>query len=357
MAAVVVKSEDSLAYIPVNSIKANKEALREVDRKNPEYIELADSVRKNGVLEAIRVRAMHDPETGETFYGLINGLQRLTASKDAGLETIPALITSSDDFKVALEQIMTNATRVETKPVEYSKHLQRVLEMNPTMTCANLASMLSRSDSWIKERLRLTSLSPNCAKLVDEGAINIANGYALAKLPPEEQDLLIAQAQTLPASEFTPMAIARKKEIEKAKREGAEGKAPEFTPRQFLRNIADVKAERDSLSVGKAYISSQRITTPEAAWELALDWFLNADPQALAAQKAKFDEVQTQQNEKREKAKVEREKRKAAAAEIKSLRAKLELKLTEEHKSEDEINAALAAFDEEHKPKDTPKAE
>lgn len=351
MSVVVVQSDKKFADIPVGAIKSNSDALREVDRKNPEYLEMADSVRKDGVLLPIRVRAMQDTETGETYYGLIDGLQRLTASKDAGFETVPAYIVARTDEEVDFDQIITNVVKVETKPVEYSKKLQRLLEMNPTMTCANLAARLSKSDTWLKERLKLTQLSTACAKLVDEGVINIANAYALAKLPADEQDLLIQQAQTLPTGEFVPMATQRKKDIEKAKREGNAGRVPEFAPRQALRKLTDVQGEAETSSAGKAYVASQRLTTAEDGWDLAILWVMQADPDSIATQRKKFNELQAAENDKREKAQAERERRRTAALAVKSARAKMELDMVEAHSSPEEIVTALAAFDEAHKAK------
>ena len=221
MVATVVQQERRLDYIDVNSIRTSTQALREVNRNEPQYVELVQSVKNtNGILSPISVREMQDAETGESFYSLIDGLQRLTATKDNGFTKIPAQIMSTDDFNVMLDQVIGNTCRVETKPAEYSKHLQHIMQMCPTMTVSDLAAKLAKSDSWLKERLNLTKLSPEAAKLVDCNAINLVNAYSLARLPLEEQADYLEQAQSLPTQDFTNVVVARKAAIAKAKAEG-----------------------------------------------------------------------------------------------------------------------------------------
>ncbi len=349
MSTIAVNEAPSLDYIDVSRIRANKEALRDVDRKKPEYIELADAVRKQGVMNPIVVRKLQDTETGEEYFGLIDGLQRLTAARDAGHTDIPAQIVFANEFDVLTKQLIGNAARVITTPVEYSKQLQRMLQMNPTMTCADLGSMISQSDTWVKERLKLTGLTPECGKLVDDGVINISNAFCLAKLPVDEQENFKQQAQTMVNAEFAPLVVQRLTEITKAKREGRSNEPAVFAAVAYLRKLNDVKAESDTSKVGADYIAKNRITSPEEAWALAVKWCLSLDPVSVDAQKKKWEEIQKAANEKREKAKLEREKRKADAADTKAVRAKLQLKLTEEGKSDEAIEAELKAFDEAHK--------
>ncbi len=119
-------AETKLAHIKVATIRENPNALREVNRGTEKYLELVDSVRKRGVMNPILVRECKDPKTGEDFFGLIDGLHRFSAARDAGSETIPANITSMQDADTMLAQIMANVHRIETQPGEYSKQLVRI---------------------------------------------------------------------------------------------------------------------------------------------------------------------------------------------------------------------------------------
>lgn len=97
-----------LKSIPLNNIKENPNALRTVDRTTEEYLGLVDSIRKNGILNAVLVREMQNPVDQSVFYGLIDGLHRFTAAKDAGLTEIPAQVKSMEDAAVLEAQILAN---------------------------------------------------------------------------------------------------------------------------------------------------------------------------------------------------------------------------------------------------------
>lgn len=353
MATAVVQQERKLVFIPVNSIRESAEALRTVDRKNAEYILLADSIRQNGVLNPISVREMQDSETGESFYSLVDGCQRWNASKDAGMETVPAQVISSSDIEVLMQQIIGNTGRVETLPAEHSKQLQRILQINPTMTSAELASKLSRGEPWLKDRLKLTNLTPEAAKLVDSGAINLMNAYVLAKLPQDEQSNYLQQAQEMSTSEFGNLGKGRLEAIAKAKRAGGTADSNTvFTHKPYLLKVGDIVTESQTGAVGAQVIAEGRLTTAEEGWKAALLWASTSDEKSVAAAKAKWDQQQADLAAKKEKAKLERERRKAGAAEIKSQRAKLELSLAEANASPEEVAAKLAEFDAAHKPKE-----
>lgn len=97
-----------LKSIPLVHIRENPNALREVNRSTEGYQGLVDSIQKNGVLNAILVRECVDPNTKTTFYGLIDGLHRFNAAKDAGLTEIPAQVRSMDDADVLEAQVLAN---------------------------------------------------------------------------------------------------------------------------------------------------------------------------------------------------------------------------------------------------------
>jgi hypothetical protein len=277
---------------------------------------------------------------------LIDGLQRWTASKDAGLKTIDAKIISSDDFNVLLEQIVCNATKVETLPAEYSKQLQRILQMNPTMTSAELALKVGGTPSWIKDRLRLTNLTQEAAKLLDSGHINLVNGYSLAKLPVDEQADYLEQAQTLTVPEFTNTVLSRIDAINKAKKAGKTADGPVvFVHKAYLRKPSEITNEAESCEIGKAYIAENRITSPEDAWSAALDWASTSDPASIKSAKDKWEADEKVRQDKKDKAAAERNKRKVGAADIKARRAKLEMTLTEQNATAEARATALAEFD------------
>ena len=303
-----------LKVAPLSQIRENPVALRSVNNKSEEYLGLVESIRSEGFTSTIQVREGKDPESGETFYELVDGLHRFSAAKDVGLENINVVVVNKNQDDVLVAQIMANIHKVETKPGEYSQQLRRILIRNPMMAEAELARKLCKSPQWIKERLSLNKIeNQEIVKLIDEGKIPLANAYALARLPNDEQVNFISQAMTMPAEEFIPLANKRVKEIREARRTGDDAAPAEFEPIAFMQKMKDIKGE---LEDGKILASLVRATGAKSAqdgFKLALQWILHLDPKSVDVQKSKDDERKKAKDGAKKRKEAERAKKKAEA--------------------------------------------
>ena len=225
-----------MKHVPLGLIREPDEALRKVDPDKEEYVGLVESIRVRGVMNPITVRELKDEDTGDIVYGLVDGLHRFSASKDVGLDTIPSHVISCEDGELIEARIMANVHKIETKPVEYSRALLKILQNNPLMSKNDLASRLAKTGAWISERLGLLKLTDGIGSLVDEGKIGLSNAYALAKLPQEEQDEFVDRAMTMTPQQFTPTVNARVKELRDARRKGRDAAPEEFQPVPLLRS-------------------------------------------------------------------------------------------------------------------------
>lgn len=307
--------EATLGKIPLSKIRENVEALRQnVDKESPQYLELVDSIRKRGILNPILVREIKDPATGDTLYGLIDGLHRFNGAMDAGLTEIPAQIGSMDEGNLLEAQILANVHRIETKPVQYTKALLKILGANPLLTISELAGRLSRSPKWLQDRLGLVKLRESIQKLVDEGTLNLTNAYSLSRLPEDEQDKLLQAAISKSPAEFVPQSTQVQQEIAKAKREGRKAETATFQPTARLQRLASIKDEQalavtnPAQSAVVAGAKANGVTSVEDAVAYALSWTLHLDPVSVAADKAKWEADQKASSE----AKAKREAEKAA---------------------------------------------
>lgn len=314
----------SQATVKISQIRENPNALRTVNRTTEEYLGLVDSIRKQGVLNPILVRECKDPQTGELFFGLIDGLHRFTASQDAGLEEIPVHIKSMDDVGVMLAQMMANVHKVETRPVEYSRQLVRILALDPLLTTTQLADQLAKSPTWLNDRLGLTKLTPEIAELVDEGKINLSNAYALSKLPSEEQPNFLDRAMTMQPQQFIPTANARTKELRDAKRQGRDPNAvTEFQPVAHLRKLAELKSELENKEIAR--VLTQGVDSPVDAFSLGIAWALHLDPASAQAQRDKDAARKKELEDAKERRKQERAAQKEKEAADKAARLQTEL--------------------------------
>lgn len=301
--------------VALDQIRDNPVALRSVNRDSEEYLGLVDSIKMRGLMNAISLRRKADADSGAEYFELIDGLHRLSASRDAGLTEIPATILTLDDAEVLEAQIIGNVQRIETKPVEYSKQLRRILAANPMMTESELAQKLGKSGAWIGQRLGLNKISnESICDLVNENKIVLTNAYSLAKLPENEQVDFLERAQTEEPQVFVGAVNNRLKEIKEAKRQGREAAPSVYTPTPHLQKVSAIKEMMDSESDATAIISGSDVSTVVGAFQLGLQWALHLDPTSIAAGEAKWNAQQQAKAEAKERRKAEREAKKAAAA-------------------------------------------
>lgn len=111
--------------------------------------ELAENIRKNGVIEAICVRL-----TGTGRFQIIAGHNRVAAAKLAGLTTIPAVVRQMDDNEAALRMVDSNLQHRETllpseKAFAYKIRLDAVNRQGERtdLTSRPLVGKLYRADS------------------------------------------------------------------------------------------------------------------------------------------------------------------------------------------------------------------
>ena len=302
-----------LLRIKLEDIRENPNALRPANRKDPQFIELVDSIRNVGVLNPIVVREA-STQDGKIIYGLIEGLQRYSASLDAGMKDIPAHVITADDAKVLELQIIGNIHKIETKPAQYSEQLRRILSANPMMTQAELAAKLSRSTTWLAGRLYLTELNKSIQELLDGGKINLTNASAMAKLPAEEQDFYIERAMTESPDVFVAAVTARIKEIRTARRQGRDATPAEFQAVPHVRKLLDLRSEMETPTVGPILVRENHVTSVDEAFALGVKWAAHMDPRSVQASKLKDEMRKADLKRKQQEASVERAKKRSEEA-------------------------------------------
>jgi len=312
---------ETMEMVALHRIRENPSALREVKRDSEGYLELVDSIRTKGILNPPLGRMCKDPETGEEYIGLIDGLQRFNAAKDAGLNEIPMLMKDMDEAGVLEAQLATNLHKIETRPAEYAKQLNRLLSIDPFLSMSALAEKLSVSTGWLHDRLGLVKLNEKIAALVDDGDICVSNANHLAKLPEDEQENFLDRAQTDTPQKFIPEVKARLAEIRAAKREGRDAKPEEFVAAPRLRPLAELKEELAGGTTASALCAAHSLSTPEEGFGMAMKWVLRMDPETIEVAKATWEQKKAEQDELKAKRKAEREAKKAAAAAEKTAEA------------------------------------
>jgi ParB family transcriptional regulator, chromosome partitioning protein len=164
-------SEQAPQEIDIDRIALNPDQPRfKLNEKSLE--ELAESVRKVGVLQPVLVRSVGDG------YQLIAGERRLTAAQRAGLLKIPAVVREVPDDRLLELALIENIQREQLNPIEEAQAFQNLLE-NLRLTQEELAARLARERSTIANCLRLLKLPPAVKLLIAEGKLTPGHARAL----------------------------------------------------------------------------------------------------------------------------------------------------------------------------------
>jgi len=299
--------------LALSAIVPPKVALRTVDKEKEDYQGLVSSIKESGVLNSIAVKEakIKDKTTGveRDMYQIIDGLQRYCASVDAGLSEIPVQIFDADEAEALELQIEGNVHRVETKPIQYSKQLLKILAAHPDRTVKIQAERLGKSEGWLKDKLRLQKLIPEAQTLVDSGKIPLSSAYILAKLDDDEQENWLAQAQDLPPDQFMPQVANRINELKKLHKDDPK---PEPKPTAIVRKKGDILELYGSLPAEPA---------DEAArgFAAALKWVVQMDEKSIAAWHAKRAEQQAAAEAKKKERAAEKASKKSELPSIDDL--------------------------------------
>lgn len=148
--------------------------------------ELADSIRKVGVLQPIVVR----PHAGE--YQIIAGERRWRAAKAAGLEKVPVRVMMCSETEALALALIENLQREDLNPVEEAKGYRRLID-EYHMTQSELADRVSKSRSAVTNTLRLLDLPDDILELLYNNQISAGHARAILSVPDDERRRTLAR--------------------------------------------------------------------------------------------------------------------------------------------------------------------
>jgi ParB family transcriptional regulator, chromosome partitioning protein len=161
--------------LPVAAVKPNRYQPREHFGEES-LAALADSIREVGVLQPILVRPADDG------FELIAGERRWRAARRVGLQTIPALVRTTDDASTLEQALVENVHRADLNALEEAAAYQQLIE-DFKLTHEQVAARVGRSRVAITNTLRLLQLPPAIQKLIQEDALKEGHARALLGTP------------------------------------------------------------------------------------------------------------------------------------------------------------------------------
>ena len=140
--------------------------------------ELANSIRKNGIIQPIAVRVKKS-EPGK--YEIVAGERRWLAAQKAGLHDIPVNVLDLSDVESLEVAIVENIQRDDLNPVEEAKGYKRLSE-EFNYDHENIAKLMSKSRSHVSNTLRLLTLPNDIIGMLEEGTLTSGQARPLIGL-------------------------------------------------------------------------------------------------------------------------------------------------------------------------------
>ncbi|HSG29726.1 MAG TPA: ParB/RepB/Spo0J family partition protein [Candidatus Krumholzibacterium sp.] len=180
-----VSETERIAEIPLEEIDPNPFQPRgSFDRTQLEH--LADSIRKNGVLQPVVVR-----RRGER-YQIVVGERRMRASGIAGKHSIPAIVREVSDDDALKLALLENLQREDLNPVEEAKGYV-ALKDTAGMSDKDIAEALGKDRSTVANMIRLLALPAEVIALLEEGKIRAGHARAILSIKDPGEQILWAR--------------------------------------------------------------------------------------------------------------------------------------------------------------------
>ncbi len=142
---------------------------------------LAESIRKNGILQPLTVRSLDNGQ-----YELIAGERRLRAARIVGLSKIPCILMDISDENSAVFALLENLQRKDLGFFEESEALANVMYAFD-ISQDELAAKIGKAPSTVSNKLRLLKIPDDLRFEISKANLTERHARALLKLENEVQ--------------------------------------------------------------------------------------------------------------------------------------------------------------------------
>lgn len=148
--------------------------------------ELAESIKKNGLIEPIVV-----VQNGSR-YTIVAGERRWRACQIAGIQEIPVIVRSFENDQQKMEfSLIENIQREDLNPIEEAQAYRRLVE-EFHLTQEEVAERVCKSRASVANSMRLLNLCEYVRQMVIDGRITMGHARALVAVEDEEIQKQIA---------------------------------------------------------------------------------------------------------------------------------------------------------------------
>ena len=165
--------------VTIDEIQPNPYQPR-LEFNNEALMELAQSIRENGLIQPITVREC------ENGYQIVAGERRYRALKLNGMFDIPVIVMDANELQMAEMALVENIQRENLSAIEEAKSYIDIMKY-ANLNQSQLALKIGKSQSSIANKIRLLNLEDNIQNAVNAKLISERHARALLGVDPEKQ--------------------------------------------------------------------------------------------------------------------------------------------------------------------------
>lgn len=158
--------------------------------------ELATSIRDQGLMQNLVIRAGTVDADGQPTYRLISGerrwraIARLIADGDWPADRpVPVQIRDIDDAEHATLALIENLQRKDLKPLEEAQALKDLMDHDEALTTADIAAKIGFTQRWVQQRLQLLKLPPEKRAALEDGKLTVEDARRWLANQPKAPEL------------------------------------------------------------------------------------------------------------------------------------------------------------------------
>lgn len=167
-------SPDLIREIPLENIVPNPYQPRKYFNDTA-IKELSESIKKHGLLQPIIVVQKDEG------YMLLAGERRFRATKEAGLETIRAIVADIESENLRELALIENIQREDLNPIELAMAYKELID-EYNITQEGLSEIIKKSRTQITNTMRLLTLSKKTQDMLVQGKLSQGHAKVLAGL-------------------------------------------------------------------------------------------------------------------------------------------------------------------------------
>ncbi|HIP44106.1 MAG TPA: ParB/RepB/Spo0J family partition protein [Sulfurospirillum arcachonense] len=176
-------SQDLVREINLNRISPNPYQPRKYFNEKA-IKELSESIKKHGLLQPIIVVEKDDD------YMILAGERRFRATKEAGFETIRAIVADIESENLRELAIIENIQREDLNPIELGVAYKELIE-EYNITQEGLSEIIKKSRTQITNTLRLLSLTEKTKNFLVEGKLSQGHAKVIVGLNPQDEETVV----------------------------------------------------------------------------------------------------------------------------------------------------------------------